>query len=143
MNHFEKFNNWVLDVYKSKGGSLKIDSKKPFTMEVVTNQGVPTGVNVDNLGSYPYLPITVFHSALFLLQTKGGSALKGDAMSHKLGEGDLPLDSIEGYIAYLVFGQEIGSSVFRKITPISRILEASGVCYKKAGKDDGYLHLAQ
>ena len=38
-------------------------------------------------------------------------------MGFKLGEEELPTNSIEGYIAKEVYGKSIGDSVFRRITP--------------------------
>jgi hypothetical protein len=42
--------------------------------------------------------------------------------SAKLGESNLPIDSIEGHIANVIYGKKLGDSVFRRITPISCIL---------------------
>ncbi|MEG1312577.1 MAG: hypothetical protein RSD47_11315, partial [Romboutsia sp.] len=64
----------------------------------------------------------------------GGTALKGDAMGFKLGEGKLPTNSIEGYIAKEVYDKSIGDSVFRRITPIVNILIWVGICENGRGK---------
>lgn len=64
----------------------------------------------------------------------GGTALKGDAMGFKLGEGKLPTNSIEGYIAKEVYDKSIGDSMFRRITPIVNILIWVGICENGRGK---------
>ncbi len=79
------------------------------------------GIEVDNLGNQPFLPWVVFQEAVCVLLRSGGTALKGDAMGSKLGESGLSLESIEGHIAYVVYGKKPGDSVFRRITPISCI----------------------
>lgn len=86
------------------------------------------GINVDNLANSPHLPWKVFVETVNLIKTKGGRAYKGNAMQHKLGSNGLPLDSVEGYIAYEVYGKKLNQSVFRRITPISGILVWSNIC---------------
>lgn len=49
-------------------------------------------------------------------------------MNFKLGEAGLPLDSIEGHIARVVYGKQGGDSVFRFITPIACLLIWAGLC---------------
>lgn len=55
-------------------------------------------------------------------------------MESRLGEGKLPLDSIEGYIAKEVYGKKIGDSVFRRITPIVNILIWADLCENGRGE---------
>jgi len=93
----------------------------------------PDGVEVDNLGSQPFLPWAVFEEAVSLLVRKGGCARKGNAMGPRLGDPDLPLDSIEGHVAHVVYGKRPGDSVFRRIAPIACILIWAGVCENAPG----------
>jgi len=93
----------------------------------------PEGVEVDNLGKHPFLPWAVFQETICLLIRKGGRAIKGRAMSGKLGDPDLPLDSVEGHVAHVVYGKRLGDSAFRKITPIGCILIWAGVCKNARG----------
>lgn len=86
------------------------------------------GIEVDNLGNQPLLPWKIFAETINLLVRNGGRAERGDAMNSKLGDPDLTLDSIEGYIAHNVYGKQIGESVFRRISPIAAILEWAGLC---------------
>lgn len=89
---------------------------------------VNEGIEVDNLGKQPFLHWSVFQEAICVLIRNGGRALRGDAMNSRLGDPNLPLDSIEGHVAHVVYGRQIGESVFRRITPISCILIWSGLC---------------
>jgi hypothetical protein len=98
-----------------KGGS--------FVAEIAEN-----GVFVDNLGTQPFLPWAVFQEAVSLLIRKGGRAMRGDAMGARLGEPDLPLDSVEGHLASAVYGKKLKEAVFRRITPIACILIWAGIC---------------
>lgn len=105
---------------------------------VWADDGQLCGVAVDNLGESSFLSLDVFASAIALLETSGGRARKGNAMSARLGDPDLAMDSVEGRIATDVYGQQVGASVFRRITPVSRLLEWAGICKS----EKGYLYLA-
>ena len=48
-------------------------------------------------------------------------------MQCKLGDEDLPLESIEGHVAREVYGKEIGVAISRRISPISAILVLTGL----------------
>ena len=100
-----------------------------FTAKIVHG-----GIRVDNLGNEPFLPWEVFEKAVMLLDKKGGRAQRGDAMNSKLGDENLPLDSIEGYIALKVYGRDIGDSVFCRISPIAGILTWAGICEAEPGE---------
>jgi len=91
------------------------------------------GIEVNNLASSPLLPWVIFEKTIELLINQNGKALKGNAMSFKLGDPELPLDSVEGRIAHEVFNKKIGESVFRRITPISCILVWAGICKSEKG----------
>jgi hypothetical protein len=91
------------------------------------------GIEVATLGNQPFLPWTVFQEAVCAMSVNGGTAKKGDAMRHCLGEDKLPLDSIEGRIAHRVYGRQPGDTVFRRITPIAGILIWAGVCKNMPG----------
>lgn len=92
------------------------------------------GVLVNNLGNQSFLPWLVFQEAICVLIRNGGRAARGNAMNAKLGDEALPLDSIEGHIAQVVYGKNIGESVFRRITPIAGILIWAGVCRTAPGE---------
>jgi hypothetical protein len=92
------------------------------------------GVEVSNLGSTPFLPWTVFIEAIRLLKERSGKAPLGNAMSSRLGHDELPLDSVEGYVALTVFKKRIGDSVFRRRVPLTGILISAGLCYYADGQ---------
>lgn len=91
------------------------------------------GIKVSNLGSQSLLPWNVFYETVNLLKQKGGKVSKGDAMNGKLGDSKLPIDSVEGYVAYKVYGKELGDTVFRRISPISGILKWAEICLNERG----------
>ena len=86
------------------------------------------GIMVDNLGSRPLLPWIVFEEVVKLLARNGGRAENGNAISFKLGDEGLSLESVEGHIAQGVYGKRVGDSVFRRIFPITAILVWAGLC---------------
>jgi hypothetical protein len=95
---------------------------------------IADGIEVSNLGASPILDWKVFKEIETLFYEKGKSVLKGDAMSSKLGESMLPIDSVEGWVAYKIYGKQIGDTVFRRISPIVGILIWVGICKKKRGR---------
>lgn len=95
---------------------------------------ISEGIEVDNFGRKPFLPWIVFTETVSLLEKSGGEALKGNAMDSKLGDRKLPLNSVEGHIANLVYGIQPGNSVFRRITPVACILIWSGLCMSISNK---------
>lgn len=115
-----------------KDGSVSIPLKKG-TGRIIVKLG-KEGLTVSNLGNQPFLPWTVFEETMALIQKGGGRAAKGDAMNGKLGDSKLPIDSIEGYLAYKLYDKKLGDTVFRRITPIGCILEWAGVCENERGE---------
>jgi hypothetical protein len=55
-------------------------------------------------------------------------------MNYKLGDDGLPMDSIEGHIAHVVYGKNPGDIIFRRIIPIACILVWAGICENGVGK---------
>jgi hypothetical protein len=92
------------------------------------------GIRVSNLRGQPLLPWAAFEETARLLVRKGGRATRGNVMEAKLGEGGLPLDSVEGHVAQTVYGKRPGESVLRRITPIACILIWAGVCEAAPGE---------
>ena len=89
---------------------------------------VEDGVEVDNLGARPFIHWAAFQEAVCILIRNGGKAKRGDAMGARLGEPGLPLDSVEGHVAHVVYGHPVGIAVFRRIVPIDGILVWAGIC---------------
>lgn len=92
------------------------------------------GIIVDDLGAQSLLPWIVFEEVINLLRQNDGHAERGDAMMSKLGDEGLPLNSIEGHIAHVVYGKQNGDSVFRRISPIAAILIWAGICESAPGE---------
>ena len=86
------------------------------------------GVLVDNLGNQPFLPWIVFQEAICVLIRNDGRAVQGDATTARLGSGELPLNSVEGHIAQVVYGKKVGDPVYGRIAPITDVLIWTGVC---------------
>lgn len=132
MHHLKVLKDYLLDI----DGSSNITLQGGNTMQVtpVICKGSVLGVNVNTLGNQPFLSIDVFVSTISLLSTNiGHKAIKGNAMKGTLGDVFLPFNSIEGHVAKVVYGNLSGSTVFRRITPISKILEIAGVCLNGRG----------
>ena len=71
----------------------------------------------------------VFVATLSLLYlSENQTASNGNALTGKLGDADLPFNSVEGHVASFIYGKIQGDTVFRRITPISKILEWANVC---------------
>ncbi len=76
----------------------------------------------------------VFDAAVEVVIQNGGKAMKGKARSGaKLGSDDLPLDSVEGYIAYKVHGAQKGDTAFGPVFVIAAILDWADVCNNERG----------
>jgi len=103
-----------------KGGSFQADMTEK-------------GVRVNNLGGQPFLPWAVFEETVRLLIRNGGRAERGSALGGRLGDRDLPLDSVEGHIAHAVYGKQVGETVFRRVVPVAAILAWAGVCEAAPG----------
>ena len=110
---------------KEVGGQAEIQNQKKGTFYA---RLVEEGIVVNNLGGSPLIKWEVFDELERLFSEKGPIVRKGDAMSCKLGEIGLSLDTIEGCLANKVYHKKIGDSVFRRITPISGILVWAGIC---------------
>ncbi len=91
------------------------------------------GLESDKMPIANQLTWEVFDAAVELLINNNGMALKGNARGGRLGSAKLPLDSLEGYIAYKVHGKEIGESVFSPGFAIAAILDWSGICNNRRG----------
>ncbi|RFU70028.1 DUF2089 domain-containing protein [Bacillus sp. V59.32b] len=76
----------------------------------------------------------VFDAAVEVVYQNGGKAMKGKARSGaKLGSDDLPLNSVEGYIAHKVHGAQFGETAFGPGFVIAAILDWAGICRNERG----------
>ncbi len=92
------------------------------------------GIEVSNFGTQNFLAWEAFEATIKLLEQEGGSAKKGDAFKGKLGYKLLSLNSVEGHLAYNVYDKKKGSTIFRRISPISAILVWAGLCKHGRGE---------
>lgn len=75
-----------------------------------------------------------FDAAVEVVVKNGGKAIKGKARSGaKLGSDDLPLDSVEGYIAHKVHGVQEGETAFGPGFVICAVLDWAEVCKNERG----------
>jgi len=75
-----------------------------------------------------------FDAAVEVVIKNGGEAVKGKARSGaKLGSNDLPLDSVEGYIASKVHGAQIGETAFGPGFVIAAVLDWAEICHNERG----------
>jgi hypothetical protein len=118
---FREIGNNAIRIPNKKGGSFNA---------AITEDGI----EVDNLGNQPFLPWQVFEEAVWLMDTNGGEARLGKAMNSRLGQADLPFDSIEGHIARQVYEKKSGDWVFRRIVPVANILIWAGICRSARGR---------
>ena len=92
------------------------------------------GIYVDNLKNQPFLPWKIFSEAINCLKENGGQVKKGNATNSRLGDSNLDLNTMEGYIASKVYGCKIGDTVFKRITPIASILAWAEICENARGQ---------
>lgn len=97
----------------------------------VTCSLIEDGIEVTCLndsGHKNFLPWGVFWASIEIMQKNNGVAKRGSAQGGRLGSNELPFDSVEGYVAHVIYGKKDDDSVFQRISPIAHILIASGVC---------------
>lgn len=76
----------------------------------------------------------VFDAAVEVVLNNGGKAVKGKARSGaKLGSDDLPLNSVEGYIAHKVHGVKEGDTAFGPGFVICAVLDWADICKNERG----------
>lgn len=115
----------LLAKLQANGGQAQVPLLKGGTFNATL---VPLGVEVDTLGTQPFLPWSAFEEAVRCIRMCGGRAARGDAMQSRLRESGLPLNSVEGHVATVVYERKPGDTVFRRITPIACLLIWAGIC---------------
>ena len=122
----------IKNQFDKKGNPAKIplmSGKQFFEARSETD-----GVYVDNLKNQPFLPWKIFSEAVNCLKENGGRAKKGNAINSRLGDPNLGLNTIEGYVASKVYGCIIGDAVFKRITPVASILAWAEICENTRGQ---------
>ncbi|AKB83471.1 hypothetical protein MSBR3_2893 [Methanosarcina barkeri 3] len=118
--------------FNKKGNPAKIPlmSRKQF----FEARAETDGVYVDNLKKEPFLPWEIFTEAVNCIKENNGKVKKGNATNSKLGDPNLGLDTLEGYIASKVYGCRKGDPVFKRVTPIASILAWAEICENTRGQ---------
>ena len=133
MTYIEKLKNKI----QSMDGEavIQLQGDREFSVKPIVVDEFIAGVEVDNLSdTYKFITIDAFLATISLLSLSiDQKAKKGTAIGFKLGDSELPLNSVEGHIANVIYGKEVGNSVFKRITPISKILEWAGICENGKG----------
>ncbi|MDW7730492.1 MAG: DUF2089 family protein [Bacillota bacterium] len=76
----------------------------------------------------------VFDASLEVLLNNDGRIKKGNARSGaKVGSENLPLNSLEGYLAHRVHGIEIGKTSFGPGFVVAAVLDWAGICNNERG----------
>lgn len=122
----------IRNKFDKEGNPAKIPLMKGNKSFVARSE--EEGIYVDNLGNQPFLPWRIFSEAINCLKENGGKAKKGNAVGSRLGDLNLDLTTMEGYIANKVYGCKIGDTVFRRITPIASILSWAEICENTRGQ---------
>jgi len=118
--------------FDKKGNPAKIplmSGKKFFEARSETD-----GVYVDNLKKEPFLPWEIFTEAVNCIKENGGKVKKGNATNSRLGDQNLGLDTLEGYIASKVYGCRIGDPVLKRTVPVASILAWAEICENTRGQ---------
>ncbi len=75
-----------------------------------------------------------FDAAVEVVVQNGGKAAKGKARTGaRLGSDDLPLDSVEGFIASKVHDVQMGETAFGPSFVIAAVLDWAGICHNERG----------
>lgn len=140
-----------LPVYKDDGILIRVIKQKLNAAGGIANIPLPrgksfpiiyeeygNGIQAGNLPKNRILTWIAFAAAFQRLSdaayaasrdfAKPGYVSKGNAMKGKLGSKELPIDSLEGYVALHAYGVQIGESCQRLIPSLAAILEWSGLC---------------
>jgi hypothetical protein len=86
------------------------------------------GIYASNVPHNRILTWKAFDLAIEIITKSGGRAPKGKAMKARLGETELTLNTVEGYVAHYGYNVQIGESTLRIITALSSILAWADLC---------------
>ena len=122
------------DKLASTGGEAKVPKKGgTFDARLMSD-----GISVSNLGEneeQKLLVWDVFVQTIALLEELEGKAQRGNVQEKgaRLGDANIPLDSVEGRIAKTVYKVEEGKPVFRRVSAIADLLVWAKVCVHGKG----------
>lgn len=132
MNDSSGIINKIFEKFSKEGNPSvvsMINPNKSFEARFCFN-----GIEVDALKRRETLPFDVFIKTVELLRENGGRAKRGNAFKGVLGDENLPVNSVEGYIAQKVYGKCPGERVTLRITPIACLLIWAGICRHETGE---------
>ena len=122
----------IKNQFDKKGNPAKIPlmSGKQF-FEV---RSEADGVYVNNLKKDPFLPWNIFSESVNCIKENGGKVKKGNATNSRLGDPNLGLDTLEGYIASKVYDCKVGDAVFKRINAVASVLAWAEICENTRGQ---------
>lgn len=120
----------IIKRLQEHGGAAQVPNQRGGSFRATLMDGC---VHVDCLASSPNIPFEAFDAIESLLAENQGQALRGNARNHRLGAAALPLDSVEGRVAYETFGRQEGAHVLQRVTPLTCLLVWAGVCVHGRG----------
>lgn len=121
----EKLNN--------SGGQAEIPLIQEGKKIAIEFESDGSGIVCDKIPIPNQLKWDAFIAAYNILIMNEGELYKGYARSGKLGSERLPIDSLEGYIAYAVHGVKEGDSAFAPGFVIAAILDWIGILNNERG----------
>lgn len=123
----------IKEKLNSNGGQAEIPLIQAGKKIVIGFDSDESGLICDKIPVPKQLIWDVFIAAYDMLVMNEGELYKGYARTGKLGSEHLPLDSLEGYIAYAVHGVEEGGSAFSPGFAIAAILDWIGILKNERG----------
>ncbi|MFA9466710.1 MAG: DUF2089 domain-containing protein [Velocimicrobium sp.] len=117
----------IKDKLNQSGGMAMVYLPKGDAFQIYYEE-FGNGIYASNLPHQRILTWRAFDCVIQLLEKNNGTASKGNAMKGKLGSIYLPLNSVEGYVAFHAYGTKMGESCLRIISPLAAILEWAGIC---------------
>ena len=116
-----------------RGGQVVIPMIQAGKKLIIEFDSDGSGLVCDKIPVPKQLTWEVFIAAYDILIANEGELYKGYARTGKLGSERLPIDSLEGYIAYAVHGVEKGGSAFSPGFAIAAILGWAGILKNERG----------
>lgn len=119
----------IKDKLNAADGTALIPLPKGGTFHIYYEE-FGTGLLASNLPKSRILTWTAFDCAMKILTQKAeenSRVRKGNAMKGKLGSSDLPIDSLEGYVAHYAYGAKKGDSCLCTVSALCAILDWTGL----------------
>jgi hypothetical protein len=135
--NIKDYDHFVTKLIKEKlnesGGQAEIPLIQAGKKIIIGFDSDGSGLICDKIPVPKQLTWEVFIAAYDILIVNDRELYKGYARTGKLGSDRLPIDSLEGYIAYAVHGVEKGGSAFSPGFAIAAILDWVGILKNERG----------